>query len=71
MNTQKKPQMYQKKILKRYLFYKDQQFIITETGWPTTSTKQIKVELAHVENQKRSLKEINAWSEKKFTIFFL
>jgi exo-beta-1,3-glucanase (GH17 family) len=52
-------------------FYKDKQVIITEAGWPTASTRQIKAELANVVNQKRYLKEMNAWSEEeKITIFF-
>jgi exo-beta-1,3-glucanase (GH17 family) len=52
-------------------FYKDKQVIITEAGWPTASTRQIKAELANVKNQKRYLKEMNAWSEKeKITVFF-
>jgi len=52
-------------------FYKDKQVIITETGWPTASSRGIDAKLANGKNQKRYLKEMKAWSEEeKITIFF-
>lgn len=52
-------------------FYKDKQVIITEAGWPTSSSRGIHTSLANIENQRRYLKEMNQWSkDEQIPIFF-
>ncbi len=51
-------------------FYKDKQVIITEAGWPTSSSRGIDSNLATLENQRRYIKEMKQWSEEEGIVIF-
>ncbi len=51
-------------------FYKDKQVIITEAGWPTSSSRGIDANLATLENQRRYIKEMKQWSEEEGIVIF-
>lgn len=52
-------------------FYGDKQVIITEAGWPTSSSRGIDAKLATLENHKRYINEMSKWSEdEQILVFF-